>query len=85
MTRLVQLKHSREGRRVARVDGNRLQLVKGAASIYELAQLALRAEHEVESFLAGAVGTEELDYDAVHAGESEWHLLAAFDEPDEPA
>src|SRR4051794_29136532 len=85
MTRLVQLKHPRDGRRVARVDGNRLRFIKGAATIYELAQMALRAEHALESFVAGAVGMEELDYDAVHARESEWHLLAAFDDPDEPA
>jgi hypothetical protein len=85
MTRLVQLQHATHGRRVGMVRENHLGLLKGVASIYELAQSALGADRSLESAIKEASGGEELDYDTIYAGHSEWRILPAFDHPGEPA
>jgi hypothetical protein len=84
--RLVQLKHARLGRRVAVVDGDRLRLqLDGIDSIYHLAEMALAARVPLARFIAESPSGETLDYDAVYAGRSDWHLLPSFDHPGEPA
>jgi hypothetical protein len=85
MTRLVQLKHAREGRRVAAVEEGRLRLLRGLDSIYRLGQAALAEGRALEQVVSARVGTETVDYEAVHRGASDWRLLPAFDHPDEQA
>jgi hypothetical protein len=85
MTRLVQLKHPAHGRKVAVVRDNQLQFLRDTDSIYRLAQSALAAHHSLEKAVASLVTNDSIDYDAVHAGQSDWRLLPAFDHPDEPS
>jgi hypothetical protein len=58
------------------VEGDRLRLLEGPASVWELAWSALAAGAP----LRGAVrpGAETLDYDAVYRLESDWRLLPPF-------
>src|SRR4051812_4838433 len=85
MTRLVQLKHPQHGRKVALVHENQLHFLRGADSIYHLAQSALAAHKKLEQAVADSVTNDSLGYDAVHAGQSDWRLLPAFDHSEEPA
>src|ERR1051326_1485845 len=85
MTRLIQLNHAQHGRKVAVVHESRLQLLRGADSIYHLAQSALVAHKKLEQAVSDSATNDSLDYSAVHAGQSDWRLLPAFDHPDEPA
>src|SRR2546430_13154219 len=85
MIRLVQLKHSRQGRRVSVVEENNLRLLSGANSIFGLAQAAIAKKISLAKQISASRSRESLDYDAVYLSESEWCLLPAFDHPDEPA
>ncbi len=85
MTRLVQLNHSKHGRKVALVKENQLHFLRGADSLYRLAQSALAAHKKLEQAVADAVTNDSVDYNTVHSGQSDWRLLPAFDHPDEPA
>lgn len=83
MTRLVQLRHG-FARRVALVEEPHLRLLDGAASVYELAAEAVRTGTSLLTLVQQRTGQERLDYNAIHAGSSEWQLLAPIDHP-EPA
>lgn len=85
MRRLVQLNRPGLGRRVADVDGAQLRLLERVDSIYRLAQSALSNNQTLEQAVSAKLGSESLDYDKVHRGESDWKILPAFDHPDEPA
>jgi hypothetical protein len=67
------------------VEEPRLRLVEGCASVYELAKQCIEQDRCVGTVLGDLASTEQLDYDEVYAGKSEWMLLAAADHPDEPA
>ena len=81
MTRLIQLSHPTQGRRVALVDGNDLRLLTGFTSVY---QIATSGKPLIET-ARKAVSSDTLSYDNVYAGKSEWKILPAFDHPEEPA
>ena len=85
MTRLVQLKHPKQGRRVAMVEESQLRLLRGVDSVYALAQGALAKGGALEQAISAQLGFDLLDYDAVHRGNSDWRILPAFDHPEEPA
>jgi len=85
MKRLVQMRHPKAGRRVAIVEGEQLRLLRGADSIYRLAQSALAKGVNLEGAVSAALDAESMDYEPVYRGEAEWSLLPAFDQPDEPA
>jgi len=85
MIRLIQLKHSREGRRVAVVEENTLRLLTAANSIFELAQAAIAKRISLAKQISASRLRESFDYDSIYLGESAWRLLPAFDHPDEPA
>nr|WP_228486438.1 AraD1 family protein [Paludibaculum fermentans] len=82
--RLVQLE-SGGGRCVALVEGNHLQVLRGFASVYELAQAAIGRGMRLGALAAESVSGRTEDYDAVYAGRSDWRLLPAGDHPTEPA
>jgi hypothetical protein len=82
--RLVQLQHPQQGRCVALVEEPRLHLLKNFDSIYRLAQAALAGRQPLEQAARGALGGEAIEYDPVYRGDSDWHLLPAFDHPEEP-
>ena len=85
MIRLVQLQHARQGRKVALAEAQRLRILDGVDSIYRLALAALAAGKPLEDTARNVLGADSIEYDPVHAGNSEWRLLPAFDHPDEPA
>jgi hypothetical protein len=85
MIRLVQLKHPQHGRKVAIVDENQLRFLRSVDSLYRLGQSALAAHKKLEQTIADSITNDSLDYNAVHAGRSDWRLLPAFDHPDEPS
>jgi hypothetical protein len=85
MTRLVQLRHPSQGRQVALVRQEQLQLLSSVDSVYRLAQLAIEREQSIEQAIAANEPGPLLDYDAIYEGRSEWQLLPPFDHPDEPA
>jgi len=85
MIRLVQLKHSRQGRRVAVVRENKLHLLSGVDSIFRLAEQAVAKKISLAKKISASRSREALDYDPIHRCESDWRLLPAFDHPDEPA
>ena len=84
MTRLVQLKRGNM-RRVALVMEPHLRLLDGCSSIYELANRAIVAEMSLNDVVQQRVRHEQLDYDPIYAGHSEWRILPAIDHPEEPA
>jgi len=67
------------------VEQNRIRLIEGVYSAYELAQSALAKRKALEQTASGLSGKETLDYDDVHGGTSKWRILPAFDHPEEPA
>jgi hypothetical protein len=81
MTSLIQLTHARQHRRVALVDGGQLRLLSGYSSVY---QFATSGKPLIET-VHKAVSADALSYDEVYAGTSKWHILPAFDHPEEPA
>lgn len=84
MLNLVQLKNGAAGR-VAVVDGDRLRVLPGFGSVYELAMAAWSAGQGLETF-AGAQSAEFfVDYDEVYLGVAEWRLAAPVHHPAEPA
>jgi hypothetical protein len=82
--RLVQIQQLTE-RRVALVEEPLLRLLSGAASIYALAQEALRTGETLSALVKRSLTEELLDYDAVYAGRSSWRLLPPVDHPEEVA
>lgn len=84
MIRIVQLKGTR-GRRLAVVEEPRLHLVEDCPSVYELAKRCIEQNRSAGTVLGDLESKEQVDYDEVYEGKSEWRLLAAADHPDEPA
>ncbi len=85
MTRLVQLKNPKLGRRIAIVNDNELVLLDPHKSIYALASLAMASRTPLEKAAAESVTEEKLNYDEVYSGKSEWKLMPPFDHPQEPS
>jgi hypothetical protein len=85
MTRLVQLKHPKEGRRVAVVQDAQLKLLRGTGSIYNLANAAIASGKSLAEIVSKTLSAEALGYDSIYRGASDWRLLPAFDHPEEPA
>lgn len=82
--RLVQVKKGMV-RRVALVQEPDLWLVDGCKSVYELANFAIAAGIKLSVAVEQRASGQHLNYDDVYNGQSEWHLLAPIDHPDEPA
>lgn len=81
---LVQISHTRLGRRIAVVDEPQLVLVSKFTSIYELALAAIESSSSIPTVVNSFLSDEKIDYDAVYEGKSEWKLLPSFDHPDGP-
>jgi hypothetical protein len=85
VTRLVQLEHPANGRRVAVVDGDQLHLLASYRSLYAFAMSAIETGLSLESLIAADVSDTSLGYDEIYALLSEWRLLVPFDHPEESA
>jgi hypothetical protein len=83
-TRLIQIKKGNE-RRVALVEEPHLRLLGGSSSIYALANTAVLADTKLSEAARQRATQDLLEYDAIHSGNSEWHVLPAIDHPKEPA
>lgn len=81
---LVQIGNG-SSRRVAIVEEPYLRCLTEAESIYELAGRCLHGEDKLSELVLALAHGEILDYDAVYAGISEWHLLAPIDVPGKPS
>lgn len=84
MTRVVQLRRGTT-RRVALVDEPTLRLIDGFDSVYALAQQAIASSTSLSLLIETRARGEELGYDAVYDGRSDWKLLVPIDHPREPA
>src|SRR5687768_11278231 len=82
MLRLVQLSHPVHGRRVAVVSEPQLRLLQGCSSIYELANLAIQSNELLRELIEQRNSGDELEYDAVYEGQSDWQLLSPIDHPE---
>jgi hypothetical protein len=80
MIHLVQLGKG-SSRRVAVVEEPHLHCLTGVQSVYELAQLCLDRGRQLSDQAIAIANGELLDYDAIYARTSEWHLLAPIDVP----
>lgn len=84
-TRLVQLIHPEMGRKVGVVKEPYLILLNDVTSVYQLTLQALDKEVSIHFLLDQLISEEQLDYDAIYSGKSEWKLLPSFDNPDNPS
>ena len=82
MTHLVQIRRG-DRRAVALCDEPRLRILDGFASVFDLAQKAIASRASLVDLVRTSTVVESLDYDAVHAGRSEWRLLTPIDHPHE--
>jgi hypothetical protein len=85
MVRLVQLQHPEQGRQAAVVGEQWLHPLNRYRTAYDCALAAARSDTPLAEFVVDFITDVSLDYDAIYAGASDWHLLPAFDHPAEPA
>jgi hypothetical protein len=84
-TRLVQIVHPDQGRRVALVDGDALQLLSTFRTVYAFAQAAIETGLPLRDLLSSDLAGIALDYNKVHSLHSGWRFLPSFDHPQDPA
>lgn len=80
MIHLVQVSNG-SSRRVALVEEPNLRCLTGVQSVYELTLQCLREVVGLSERVQSLAHGEMLNYDAIYAGDSEWHLLAPIDVP----
>src|SRR5579871_3789195 len=83
--RLVQCRNTNGERIVARVDGDRLNVLAPFATLYEFANHAIAQAQTLGAIINDSVSDLSLDYNAVYGGASEWKLLPPLDHPHDPA
>jgi hypothetical protein len=84
MTRLIQIKNG-EIRKVGLVEEPRIRLLAEYATIYDLAQAAIKMQTGLPGLVQRLVTDEALNYDELYQGQSQWRVLPAVDYPEEPA
>ncbi len=82
MLSIVQLAHQVHGRRVALVEEPSLRLLRECASVYELASAAIEAGKPLRQAIDQRVSDEQIGYDDVYDGPSDWRLLPPIDHPE---
>ncbi|NWG13390.1 MAG: GguC protein [Acidobacteria bacterium] len=82
--RIVQIARNND-RRLALVDGESLRLLDRYCSVYSLAAAALESGIRTRQLVEHSLSLEQLEYDAIYLGHSDWRILPAADHPDEPA
>lgn len=80
--RLIQISHPAAGRKVALIKEPALVLLDGVSSVYELAINALTSQKNMRDVIEMYRGGDELDYNAVYSGSSDWKILPSFDCPE---
>jgi hypothetical protein len=84
MIHLVQISAG-ASRRVAIVEEPRLRCLTEVHSVYELVLRCLSYGGKLSELALALAHGDVLDYDAIYAGTSEWHLLAPIDMPGAPS
>jgi hypothetical protein len=84
MTRLIQVKKG-SFRRVALVEEPKVRLLDSCSSIFELAHIAIGTGSRLIDVARKRARHEAIEYDPIYRGESDWKLLPAIDQPEEPA
>ena len=84
MVHLVQIA-DKSSRRVALVEEPNLICLRGAESVYELAQHCLREGRSMAEHARSLATGESLSYDEVYGGQSSWRLLPPIDVPGAPS
>lgn len=84
MIHLVQISNG-SSRRVAIVEEPELRCLRDVQSVYVLAQESLRSGSSLSDYARKRADGETLDYNAICAGLSDWHLLAPIDVPGMPS
>jgi hypothetical protein len=79
MSRLVQLSHVDQGRRVAVVDEPWLRLLRDCASVHELARLAIQSSRSLRDCVEELASDERVSYDEVYESRSAWRLMPPID------
>src|SRR3990170_3872813 len=80
--RLVQVVHSRLGRKVALVQEPSLVLLNHVSSVYDLALEAIDSKADIKSIIESHLSDSKLEYDVIYEGGHEWSLLPSFDCPE---
>ena len=73
------------GRRTAVVENGQIRLLSRSTSIFALANAALKAGVPLAKQASNDLSNERVDYDAIYAGGSDWRILPAIDQPDDPS
>lgn len=84
MVHLVQITNG-SSRRVAIVEEPRLRCLSEVETVYELVQRCLSRGSQLSAQALELAHGEVLDYSAIYAGTSDWHLLAPIDVPGVPS
>ncbi|RZA02752.1 MAG: GguC protein [Sphingobacteriaceae bacterium] len=82
-THLVQLKNNAT-RAVALVSEPELILINNFSSVYDMALAAVDSGISLKSLIEQNLSANKLNYDEIYNGQSEWKLLPAFDNPENP-
>ncbi len=82
---IVQVRHPRQGRKVAVVEEDRLHLLLRFPSVYYAALAADAFGKSLAETLLSDRSGETLAYKPIYHGESSWRLLPPFDHPEDPA
>lgn len=82
--RLVQIANTRGERRVALVQEPNLVLLEKYTSVYQLALDAIQGKESIQTLIRESLSENQLDYDLVCNGRTEWRILPSFDCPDNP-
>lgn len=77
---VVQIANSSE-RRVAMVEEPKLILLRDFASVYDIAQAAIRRGESISKLIHDHASHVSIGYDDVYNGSSEWKLLCPIDVP----
>jgi hypothetical protein len=84
MTRLIQIKKGHV-RRVALVEEPNLRLLDSCSSVYELVHSAIARGLKLNDLVRQRARQELISYDPIYEGESDWKVLPAIDQPEDPA
>jgi hypothetical protein len=84
MIHLVQISDG-TSRRVALVEEPRLRCLLDVQSVYDLTLRCLASGRKLDEQALALAQGEILDYDAIYAATSEWHLLTPIDMPGDPS
>jgi hypothetical protein len=79
--RLVQIARADGQRRVCAVQDDSLRALSAHYTMYELVAAALKSRESLASYAQSLLTTVCHDYNAIHAGTSEWHVLPVIDHP----